>query len=111
LPCKDLGSNGYQVSFIEDEEWLQYTVDAGKQNSYNVAIRYSAENTEGKLHLEIENGKKTESIALPSTGGNDKWKTVVLPGIQLNKGSNKIKVIFDKGNFNLNYLEFNAGKK
>ncbi len=25
LPCKDSGSNGYQVSFIEDGEWLQFT--------------------------------------------------------------------------------------
>ena len=110
LPCKDAGSNGYQVSFIEDGEWLQFTVDAAKQNTYNVAIRYSGEKSEGKLHLETENGVQTESIALPATGKNDNWKTVILSGIELRKGSNKIKVIFDKGGFNLNYLDFKEGK-
>ena len=110
LPCKDVGSNGYQVSFIEDGEWLQYTVEVKKQGNYKVAIRYSSE-TEGKLHLEIENGKKSETISLPKIEGNDKWKTVILSGIELNQGTNKIKVVFDKGGFNLNYLDFIEAKK
>ncbi|WKL47251.1 cellulase family glycosylhydrolase [Flavobacterium pectinovorum] len=111
LPCKDSGSNGYQVSFIEDGEWLQYTVEVSKSNVYNVAIRYSSENLEGKLHLEIENGKKSEPILLSPTGGNDKFKTVILSGIEFKKGRNKIKVFFDNGGFNLNYLDFSEAKK
>ena len=111
LPCKDAGSNGYQVSFIEDGEWLQYAVEASKSNVYNVAIRYSSENLEEKLHLEIENEKKSEVITLAPTGGNDKFKTVILSGIELKKGTNKIKVFFDKGGFNLNYLDFSKAKK
>ena len=110
LPCKDAGSNGYQVSFIEDGEWLQYTVEVSKSNVYNVAIRYSSENLEGKLHLEIENEKKSEVITLAPTGENDKFKTVTLSGIELKKGTNKIKVFFDNGGFNLNYLDFSETK-
>jgi hypothetical protein len=109
LPCKDAGSNGYQVSFIEDGEWLQYTVQVAKKNNYDLAIRYAAEN-EGKLHLET-NDLKTNSIVLPATGANDSWKTVILSGVLLNNGSNKIKVIFDKGGFNLNYFDFKESKK
>ena len=109
LPCKDAGSNGYQVSFIEDGEWLQYTVQVAKKNNYDLAIRYAAEN-EGKLHLET-NDLKINSIVLPATGGNDSWKTVILSGVLLNNGSNKIKVIFDKGGFNLNYFDFKESKK
>jgi len=109
LPCKDAGSNGYQVSFIEDGEWLQYTVQVAKKNNYDLAIRYAAEN-EGKLHLET-NDLKNNSIVLPATGGNDSWKTVILSGVLLNNGSNKIKVIFDKGGFNLNYFDFKESKK
>ncbi|MNY56383.1 Carbohydrate binding module (family 6) [compost metagenome] len=111
MPCKDSGSNGYQVSFIEDGEWLQYTVEVSKSSVYNVSIRYSRENLEGKLHLEIENGKKSEPITLAPTGGNDKFKTVILSGIELKKGANKIKVFFDNGGFNLNYLDFSEVKK
>lgn len=111
LPCKDAGSNGYQVSFIEDGEWLQFTTQVAKQKAYKVAIRYSSENSKGKLHLETENGKKSETITLPATGGNEKFKTVVLSGVELNSGTNKIKVVFEKGGFNLNYLDFSERKK
>jgi hypothetical protein len=111
LPCKDAGSNGYQVSFIEDGEWLQFTAEVKKQNTYKVAIRYSAEKSEGKIHLEAENGKRSPIITLPATGGNDKWKTVVLSGVILNAGTKKIIVVFEKGGFYLIYLDFSEQKK
>ena len=111
LPCKEKESNGYQVSFIEDGEWIQYTVDA-KEGTYNVAIRYSSEKAEGKLYLEID-GAKSNEITLPATAGDNKWKTVVLSKVALKSGSNKVKVVFEKGGFNLNYFDFviNKNKK
>ncbi|WP_343588749.1 cellulase family glycosylhydrolase [Flavobacterium sp.] len=108
LPCKDKDSNGYQVSFIEDGEWIQYTVDA-KQGNYNVAIRYSSEKAEGKLYVEID-GIKSKEITLSATAGDNKWKTVILSDIALKSGSNKVKVVFEKGGFNLNYFDFAINK-
>ncbi|MWB95699.1 cellulase family glycosylhydrolase [Flavobacterium sp. GA093] len=106
LPSKEKESNGYQVSFIEDGEWLQFTTEVAKTKSYKVAIRYSSEKTTGKIHLELENGKKTQSIVLPATGGNDNYKTATLSGVNLNSGINKIKVVFENGDFNLVYIDF-----
>ena len=106
LPCKDADSNGFQVSFIEDGEWLQFTTDVSKQKVFKVIIRYSSAKSEGKLHLETKNGKKSKSILLPASGSDDNWKTIVLSDVSINSGTNKIKVVFEKGGFNLNYLEF-----
>ncbi|KRD10862.1 glycosyl hydrolase family 5 [Flavobacterium sp. Root901] len=111
LPCNDAGSKGYQVSFIEDGEWLLFTTQVKKQNKYNVAIRYSSESAEGQIHFETANGAKSKTITLPSTGGNEKWETIILSDVELNAGENKIKVVFDKGGFNLNYLDFVDSKK
>ncbi|WP_163397955.1 cellulase family glycosylhydrolase [Flavobacterium fluviatile] len=110
LPCKDTETNGYQVSFIEDGEWLLFTTEVSKQKVFNVAIRYSSAKSEGKLHLETEYGSKSESILLTPTGSDDNWKTIILSNVVLNSGTNKIKAIFEKGGFNLNYLEFNTEK-
>lgn len=111
LPCKDTETNGYQVSFIEDGEWLQFTTGVSRQKKFNVVIRYSSANAEGKLHLKTENGNQSETIILPATGSDDNWKTIVLSGVVLKKGTNKVKVIFEKGGFNLNYLDFKESKK
>ena len=109
-PCNDKITNGFNICFIEDNEWLQYTFELISEKAFDVDIRYSSDMSGGKLYLEDENGKRSETITIPSSGGLNIWKTVTLKNVVLKKGTNKIKVHFEKGNFNLNFLEFkNSG--
>ena len=103
--CQDEHINGYEVFDIKDNEWLLYTVNAAQSGDYKVTVRYSSENTVGQLHLELQNGERSETVTLPSTGSITAYKEA-MSSIQLNKGINKIKVVFDTGGFNLNYLNF-----
>ena len=109
-PCKDKITNGFNVCFIEDGEWLQYTVESTSEKTFDVDIRYASATAGGKLFIEGEKGKKSQTIFIPSSGGINIWKTVTLKNVFLQKGMNKIKVHFEKGNFNLNYLEFKIAK-
>ena len=109
--CKDSINNGFQVSSIEDGEWLQYTIDSDSEKLFEVDIRYSSDEARGKLFLKDENGKISESIEIPFSGGNNNWQTLTLKNVLLKEGSNKIKVYFEKGNFNLNFLEFKTPEK
>ena len=106
VKCTDQITNGFHVSFIEDGEWLQFTVEVKNQNIFDVAIRYSSEKVGGKLYLEQDGKKISETIALPVSGDETIWKTIFLKNVSLKKGSNTIRVHFEGGNFNLNYLEF-----
>jgi endoglucanase len=106
IECKDKISNGYAVSFIEDKEWLQYTVDVKEQANYDVSIQYSSEKEGGKLYLEVDGVKISESIELPVSGGVTTWKTATLKNVMLKQGVQKIRVHFEGGNFNFNFLEF-----
>ncbi len=110
LPCTDEVSNGFQVSFIKNGEWLQYTVESKTADTYDVVIRYSNPKKDGKLYFEINNKRKS-SMKLPATASDSIWKTVIIQDAQLNKGVNKIKVVFEKGGFNLNYFDFIKDKK
>ena len=108
--CKDKFTNGFNVCFIEDGEWLQYTFETASEKSFDVDIRYSSATAGGKLYFEDGKGKKSQTITIPSSGGENSWKTVTLKKVFLQNGTNKIKVHFEKGNFNLNYLEFKIAK-
>lgn len=110
LTCTDKITNGFHVSFIEEGEWLQFTVDVKAQSNFEVVVRYSSEKAGGKLHLAQEGKKISETKELPVTGGQSVWKTIVLKNVSLKQGINKIRVHFDGGNFNLNYLEFKKTK-
>ena len=107
--CDDKTTNGYNVSYIEDGEWLQYTVNLEKAEKFAVDIRYSCKKAGGKVYLADEKGNRlSEVITLPSSGG--KWANISLGTISLKNGINKIRIHFEKGNFNLNYMEFNHPK-
>ena len=104
--CMDNITNGFNICFIDDNEWLQFTFDLDSKKVFDVDIRYSSDVAGGKFYLADENGKISKTITIPFSGGVNKWKTITLKKVTLKQGTNKIKVHFEKGNFNLNYLEF-----
>lgn len=106
IDCKDEKSNGYAVSYIEDGEWLLFTVHSKQTKKYTIQIRYASDDKEGIIYLESENQSLTDRTKLPVTGSVTNWKTVTIPDVELQSGSNKIKLIFEKGGFHLNYLSF-----
>jgi endoglucanase len=108
--CNDTPNNGYQVAYIEPKEWLQYTISAKPGSDYDVNIRYAGAG--GKLYFADTDGKISNDIDLPDTGGFQTWKTFTATRIKLKNKENKVKLFFEKGGFNLNYLEFKvSGKK
>lgn len=105
--CNDKTTNGYAVSYIQDGEWLQYTIDTNKSKTYDVTVRYSNNKSNGKVYLADQKGNKlTQTLSLTYTDGNSNWKTTSLGTITLKEGSNKVRIYFEKGDFNFNYLEF-----
>lgn len=107
--CNDKTTNGFNVSYIQAGEWLQYTIDANKSKTYNVAIRYSNENAKGSVYLSDGNGNKlSQPTTLPASGGNSIWKTISLGTVTLKDGANKVRIYFEQGDFNFNYLEFST---
>jgi endoglucanase len=104
--CNDKITNGFNVCFIDDTEWLQYTFELSSKNIFDVDIRYSSQVSGGKLYLEDETGRISEPITIPSSGGVNTWNTVTLKKVTIKQGTHKIKVYFEKGNFKLNYLDF-----
>ncbi len=102
----DNDTNGYDVFEINDGEWLHFTLNNIEEGIYDVSIRYSNETDIGQLHMENETGRLSEIIKLPSTGSISTYNTVTFSGINLPKGQNTFKLVFDTGGFQLNYLDF-----
>uniref|UniRef100_UPI0025D68083 carbohydrate-binding domain-containing protein n=1 Tax=uncultured Chryseobacterium sp. TaxID=259322 RepID=UPI0025D68083 len=92
------------VGKTETGEWLQYTVNAKSAKGFTADIRYAGL-TAGSLSIEDAAGIQLAAVSLPSTGGNEIWKTVSAKGINLRKGENKIRIIFKSNGINLQSLE------
>ncbi|MGE5448068.1 MAG: cellulase family glycosylhydrolase, partial [Bacteroidales bacterium] len=105
--CKDVPlTNGYNVGWTSDREWMLYTVDIDSSALYQFDLRYAASGSAGRFHLEMDGIDITPIASLPSTGGWATWKTLTLNNVILQKGRHQIKLYIDKAGFNINYLKF-----
>ncbi|HPH84582.1 MAG TPA: cellulase family glycosylhydrolase [Ferruginibacter sp.] len=104
--CTDSLSNGFQVGWIVDGEWLQYTLYTDKASTYDLHIRSASQSATGELQLFV-NGSATETkLTLPATGSFNTWQTSTMKSVKLNAGMNRVRVMAVKGGFNLNYFQF-----
>lgn len=97
---------GYNVGWIAAGEWLEYTVDVREAGTYTVEFRVASEMSGGALHLEKEGVALTATVSAPQTGGWQTWTTVTATGVSLSSGVQVLRVVFDGGPFNLNWIRF-----
>jgi len=102
--CNDKITNQYYVGKTESGEWLQYTVQSKADKNYTLDIRYS-ETKDSQIRIETASGKVLANVSLPSSGGNENWKTISVKNVPLQKGENKIRIFFESDGANLNYFE------
>ncbi len=107
----DPGSNGFNVGWTSDNEWLQYTVDIDSSAVYSAKFRYAVLGATSKIRLQVDDADVTGAISLPTTGGYQTWNTFTINDVVLYKGRHRIKVIFDKGGANFSSIGFFLNKK
>lgn len=103
---KDKTTNGYEVFDINEGEWLLFTANVSQTGKYVIDIRYSGKASNGKLYLSVDGKRLSDSIVLPATGSDTVYETVSSSGYTLEEGTHKIKIVFEEGGVNLNYIEF-----
>jgi hypothetical protein len=103
----EISSNGYNVGWIETNEWMNYTIYAEKEGYYDITVRVAAEgNSGGRFHFENNGQPVSEVISVPQTGGWQIWKSIYLRNVYLTHGTSTIKFVCDVGGFNLNSFNF-----
>ena len=107
----DPSSNGYYVGWTADNEWMQYTATVDSTAAYSVNFRFASPSAGTKIRLQVNGADVSSAITLPATGGYQSWSTYTLNDIIMNKGTQKIKVFFDKAGANFGYLSFTLQKK
>ena len=104
------GSNGYDVGWIADKEWLQYTVRVDSSAAYVVQFHYSALNAGAMVKLIANESDITGVATIPASGGYQTWNNLLFTDVILYKGVNKLKVYFEKGGVNFGFLTFTISK-
>ena len=101
------GTEGAIVTWIDPNEWLDYTVDVTESGRYDVQIRYASnESSSGPIQMELNGEEIAKNISFTSSGGWEKWGTKTVTGVPLKKGIHTLRLNFVGGRFNLGKLTF-----
>ena len=96
----------YNVGYILNGEWLEYTVNVAEAGLYDVDLRMAKDGDNGMLHIEMDGNNVTGTIDVPNTGGWQTWETVTVNDVQLEAGEQIMRIAFDSDYMNLNYVSF-----
>jgi hypothetical protein len=86
-------------------EWLEYDVRVATTRTFSIVARLAAATTGRTIHLEID-GVNVGTLTAPS-GGFQAFQDRTLSGINIAAGTHRVRVVFDTGSVNLNYITFN----
>lgn len=104
--CEDFGG-GYNLGYANAGEWLEYTVNVEQGGEYLLVLRAACVGDGKTVFLESNGVLVADAISIVNTGGWQKWKDVVVEGVELEKGEQVLRLtIGDKGGVNLNYMKF-----
>ncbi|MBQ4822716.1 glycoside hydrolase family 19 protein [Aquimarina sp. MMG016] len=96
---------GYNVGWIKNGEWLEYTVNVQATKTYTLESRVAAITSGRKFHIEVDGQNISGQINVPNTEGWQNWQTVTT-NVTLNQGEQVIRIVMDSDDFNLDYLVF-----
>ncbi len=104
--CSDFFSNGYNVGWIENGEWLGYTINAVQGGIFNLYMGFASPGGGGQVLLKMDGHNITSMLGVPNSGGWQSWGTLEIDSISLSTGPHFLQVKFFGGEFNFSAMEF-----
>jgi endoglucanase len=95
---------GYNVGWMANGEWLEYSIYVPEPGFYNLSLRVASPSTDCTARAICYNLDKTGTWTIPNTGGSQTWTTLTKQ-VFLEFGRQKLRVEILTGGFNLNWIE------
>ena len=100
-------SNGLHLSFIEKDEWVNYTVNVLESGFYNIDLRYATTQSGGQIKYLIDGNDISEQITLSNTGGWNNFTNHSTNNIFIGEGIQTFQILVTGTiGFNMSSLNF-----
>ena len=95
---------GFNVGYIKAGEFLTYDVNITEAGNYNLILRVATPTDEIK-NIDALIGEQTYSASFSNTGGWQTFADVIINNVNLNSGTQELRLNLKSKDFNLNYIE------
>src|SRR5215203_1037746 len=100
---------GLNVGWIEQGDWMDYSVTVASSGTYTVNLRIATPNPGAQLQIKRSDGAVLSTVSLPNTWGWQSWQTISTT-ITLSAGTQTIRVQSSSSQgWNINWLEIVGG--
>ena len=100
-------SNGLHISFVEKDEWVNYTLDVQQSGFYNIDLRYATPQSGGQLKYLINGNDVSEQITLSNSGGWTYFTNHSTNNVYIQEGVQTFKIfVLGTTSFNMSSLNF-----
>jgi endoglucanase len=96
----------YHVGHIETGEWMQFTINVLEGGQYALELRISSAHPDGMISILDNMRPLAKMVPIPSTNGDENWKSIILPHLELNAGIHRLRFLVEKGGFNFKSIKF-----
>jgi hypothetical protein len=93
------------IGWTDAGEWLDYDVSVEKDVTLDVVARLASNDAGRTIHLEVDGKPVGTRLVAPGKGWHA-YADVSMRGLKLEKGEHVVRVVFDTGLVNLNWLSF-----
>lgn len=104
--CTDFGSNGYDIGWINNGEWITYTINVQQSGIYRLDFNVASQSSGSSIFV-LFDGVGNGFVNIPNTGGWQNWQFASMENVNLAAGTHKMMLRFYTGNFNLANIDFN----
>ena len=100
-------AGGYVVSWIDDGEWLTYTVHIKNSGYYDFSVNYASTTGQNHISLYVSDELKVDEVNLPNQRGHSNFtKYLVSKDLFLKAGMHSIKIKLTGGSNSMHFDAF-----
>ncbi|MBP5480378.1 MAG: carbohydrate-binding protein [Paludibacteraceae bacterium] len=100
--------DGMAIGYTNEGEWLEYTVDVKKTDTYKWSARVASGSDGSSFHLMIDGKEITSTIKVPNGGDWDTYTVIEGKTSQIEEGTHVLKLVIDGNYANVDWLQFEA---
>ena len=101
-----INANGFNIGFMDVDEWMQYEVNVEESGVYDINVRAASGGSGGLFHFAIDGSDITPRSFAGPTGNWQNWETVTIKDVILDVNDKKLRFYTDVAGFNIASFEF-----
>ena len=101
----DPSGSGYNIGWIDNGEWLKYTIHARFTGNYQFSFKASSPYDNGQIVVIVQEQAGAVNFPIPNTGGYQNWYWTDTASVYLEGGENVIRLQIINGNLNLKSIK------